>query len=150
MNSLNFSLFRKVFTFWRSPLLVLEFLIEVHFHSKFFRLCHPILFWPKVSAKKSSHSLAGFLFMYLLLFFLLILKLLFVFRKCDYIVSSCGPISAQTIWDLLDPIDLGVPFSPQIWKVFSQYCFRYNLCSFVFFFWISINANIVGFFSNFL
>lgn len=84
--------------------------------------------------------------MYLLLFFFLILKLLFVFRKFDYIVSCCGPISAQTIWDLLDPIDLGVPFSPQVWKVFSQYCFKYNLCPFVFFFWISINANIVGFF----
>ena len=42
--------------------------------------------------------------MYLLLFFLLNLKLFLVFRKFDYIVSCCGPIWAQTIWELLGPI----------------------------------------------
>lgn len=83
--------------------------------------------------------------MYLLSFLLLLSNsFLCLWFLTIYNVFWCRSIWVSPIWDLLGLMDLDIHFSAQLWKIFSNYQFKYTfyLSLFLISFWNSRKVNI--------
>ena len=127
MNSLSFCLLGKSLTlphFWRTALPGIEYFTDRFFSFNIFNMpWHSS--WPK--------NPYWVFFMWIFSLFSCYFQnfLVFDFWQFNYNMSWSRPIQVQLIWDLLGLMDLDVHFSPQVWEIFSHYCFKYTSCPFL-------------------